>query len=121
MEWLTEHEQFVFETHGFCVVVTLTPPTRLSTPPPSLLVSCWPTDCRPGGADGECVGAQEDVLSPDTLAAMNQWLDDHPEAQHVRPPEQVRPCCHSESCQREAEGPGCCWALPPAHRCSTGA
>eukprot|EP01045_Picozoa_sp_COSAG04_P030329 COSAG04_NODE_5234_length_1691_cov_1.807789_4_plen_102_part_00 len=92
MEWLTEHEQFVFETHGFCVVVTFTPnpPTDSSPLHPSFrccgpLRGCGP----PGGADGECVGAQEDVLSPDTLAAMNQWLDDHPEAQHVRPPEQV--------------------------------
>ena len=32
---------------------------------------------------------QEDVISPEDLDAMNRWLDDHPEAARIRPPEQM--------------------------------
>ena len=32
---------------------------------------------------------QEDVIPPEDLAAMNRWLDEHPENAHIRSPEQM--------------------------------
>ena len=36
-----------------------------------------------------CALLQEDVIPPEDLAAMNQWLDEHPENAHIRSPEQM--------------------------------
>ena len=43
MEWLHPHEQYVFETHGFCVVVS----SSASVPPDSLAIAAGPSPAVP--------------------------------------------------------------------------